>query len=115
MVKSLYAANREGLRDWLIQHISALLMAIYTIGLVVFFIINSPLDYLTWFNLFSHGWMKISTAIIFFLLLFHAWIGIWTVLTDYVTCSVVRLTSYVFVLLALMGLFIAMLLILWGI
>ncbi len=115
MVKAVYSVNHQGLRDWLIQHISALIMAIYTIGIVVFLACQSGIDYTSWSVLFSHSWMKIVTLIVFFLLLYHAWIGVWTVITDYVKCAAIRLTLYVLVLLALVAFFIAAILILWGV
>lgn len=115
MVKAIYGVNHQGLRDWLVQHISALIMAIYTIGIVIFLAYHAELDYLTWHALFEHVGVKIATAIVFLLLIFHAWIGVWTVITDYVKCAAIRLSLYVFVLLALVAFFIAALLILWGV
>ena len=115
MVKAVYGVNHQGLRDWLVQHISAFIMAIYTIGIVIFLATQSEVNYINWTSLFAYTWMKVATAIVFLLLLFHAWIGIWTVITDYVKCAVIRLTLYVFVLLALLAFFIAALLILWGV
>lgn len=115
MVKAVYGVNHQGLRDWLVQHISACIMAIYTIGIVVFLATQSEINYTHWTSLFSYTWMKIATAIVFLLLLFHAWIGVWTVITDYVKCAAIRLTLYVFILLALVAFFIAATLILWGV
>jgi len=115
MVKAVYAVNHQGLRDWLVQHISAFIMAIYTIGIVIFLAFNEGINYTSWSLLFASTWMKIATAIVFLLLLFHAWIGVWTVITDYVKCAAIRLSLYVFILLALVAFFIAALLILWGV
>lgn len=115
MVKALYAVNRRGLTDWLIQNISAFIMVIYTIGIMVFFISHPELDFTTWHTLFEHGWMKGATIILFALLLFHAWIGVWTVITDYIKCAVVRLSLYIFILLALVALFLAAVAIMWGV
>lgn len=115
MVKAVYAVNHKGLTDWLVQHISAFIMAIYTIGIVIFLACHPGLDYSSWHGLFEHTWMKVATAIVFLLLIFHAWIGVWTVITDYVKCAAIRLSLFVFVLLALVAFFIAALLILWGV
>jgi len=115
MVKAVYAVNHQGLRDWLVQHISAFIMAIYTIGVVIFLASHSGIDYTSWSELFAYTWMKIATAIVFLLLLFHAWIGVWTVITDYVKCAAIRLSLYVLILLALVAFFITALLILWGV
>jgi succinate dehydrogenase / fumarate reductase membrane anchor subunit len=115
MVKAVYGVNHQGLRDWLVQHISAFIMAIYTLGLVIFLMIHSGINYASWSMLFASPWMKVATEIVFLLLLTHAWIGVWTVITDYVKCAWLRLTLYVFVLLALVAFFIAAALILWGV
>ncbi|MDA8561671.1 succinate dehydrogenase, hydrophobic membrane anchor protein [Gammaproteobacteria bacterium] len=115
MVKAIYAANHKGLTDWLVQHISAFIMAVYTISLVCFLMCQSIMDYVAWSALFNQAWMKVSTVVVFLLLLFHAWVGIWTVITDYIKCSILRLTLYVIVLLSLLTFFIVLLAILWGV
>lgn len=115
MVKAVYAVNHQGLRDWLVQHISAFIMALYTLFLVGFLVWHQEIDFATWHNLFKHGWMKVSTAVVFLLLLFHAWIGVWTVITDYIKCAMIRLSLYVVILLALTALFFTAIRILWGV
>ncbi|EKD54066.1 MAG: succinate dehydrogenase, hydrophobic membrane anchor protein [uncultured bacterium] len=115
MVKSVLGVNHQGLRDWLIQNISALFMAIYIIGLLIFLILHPDLSYYEWQALFVSLGMKVATLLFILLLLFHTWIGIWTVVTDYITCFAVRLVVHTIVLLALLSFFFATLLILWGI
>ena len=115
MVKSILGVNHQGLRDWLIQRISALFMTIYFIGMIIFFLSHPDLSYDEWQNLFAHLWMKVTTLLFFLLLLFHTWIGIWTVVTDYITCSMMRLVVHTIVLLTLISFFLAALLILWGV
>lgn len=115
MVKSVLGVNHQGLSDWLIQRISAVVMTIYVIGLFSFLVRHPGLSYYDWLGLFTHSWVKIATILFLLSLMFHAWIGMWTVFTDYVTCSVARLFLHSVVLLALIGFFFAALLILWGI
>ena len=115
MVKSVLGVNHQGLRDWLIQRISAVVMVIYAIGLVGFLVMHPDMTYYTWLGLFAHTWVKIATILFILSLLFHAWVGMWTVFTDYVPCPVGRLFLHSIVLLALVGFFFAALLILWGI
>src|SRR4051812_3659981 len=115
MVKSVLGVKHQGFSEWLIQRVTAVLMTIYTVGLLVFIVVNPNLDYSTWYNLFSNTWMKLATLIILIGLLYHAWIGMWTVFTDYIKCFVVRLFIEVIVLLALVACFFAGLLILWGV
>lgn len=115
MVKTVLGVNHQGFRDWLIQRVSAVVMALYVIGLVIFLVKHSDLTYYDWLGLFAHFWVKIATILFVLALLFHAWVGMWTVFTDYVKCPVARLALNSIVILALTGFFFTALLILWGI
>ncbi len=115
MVKTVLGVNHQGLRDWLFQRMSAVIMVIYVIGLVTFFVMHPNTNYYDWQGLFSHLWVKVATALVFLSLMMHAWVGMWTIFTDYVTCPVVRLVLHTIVFLALLSFFFAALLILWGV
>lgn len=115
MVTSVVGISRQGIRDWMIQRVSAVIMAVYSIGMIIFFLKNPDLDYVTWHFLFSSTWMKLATLLFFASLLFHAWVGIWTVLTDYVKCYIARFTGHVVVFFGLAACFFWALLILWGV
>lgn len=114
MVKSVLGVNHQGFRDWLIQRVSAILMAIYFIGMVIFFALHPAVTYTDWHQLFSSLGIKIVTLLVILSLLWHAWIGIWTVVTDYIKCSVLRLSVNSIVVLVLVAFFFAGLFILWG-
>lgn len=114
MVKSVLGVNHQGLRDWLIQRVTAVLMVFYFLGLMGFIIAHPDLAYYEWHGLFNHFWMKLATAIFVLCLLFHAWVGMWTVFTDYVKPFGLRLLLHVVVLLTLVAFFLETLLILWG-
>ncbi len=115
MVKTVLGVKHQGFSDWLIQRVSAVVMTIYFIGLMGFLIMHSNLSYYNWLGLFTHSWVKIATILFLLSLLFHAWVGMWTVFTDYVKCPIGRLFLNSIVILALVGFFFAALLILWGI
>lgn len=115
MVKSVSSVSHRGLTDWLIQRVSAIVMAIYSIGLIAFFFTHTNLTYTDWHGLFVHTWMKIATLLLLLSLLFHAWIGMWTIFTDYVKPYVIRLVCHVVVFLALVAFFFEGALILWGV
>ena len=121
MVKSVLGVNHQGLTDWLIQRVSAVVMVFYSIGLLAYLVMNSPMDYTNWHLLFSHGWMKLATILFILCLLFHAWIGMWTVFTDYLTvrqmgpkANVVRLVVQVAMALALFVVIVWGIQIIWG-
>jgi len=114
MVKSVLGVNHQGLRDWLVQRVSALLMVIYVVGMGFFFVAHPDLTYLEWYGLFSALWMKVATLLVLLSILLHAWVGIWTVITDYVHHFALRLFLNLTVLVALAAFFFAGLLILWS-
>lgn len=115
MVKSVLSSNRKGVRDWIIQRLSAVFMAIYSIALTVYVIVQKGITYKQWSSLFSQPWMKIATLIVMVSLLYHAWIGIWTVFTDYVKAPILRGLLNVLVLLMLASCFIWGLMIVWSV
>lgn len=92
MVTNVTSLTGNGLKDWLIQRLTAVYLAAYTILLLVFFLKHSELHYQTWRAFFEPAWMKIASAVALFAFLLHTWIGIWTVTTDYMTCKVIRMT-----------------------
>lgn len=115
MVKSILSVSHQGLRDWIVQRVSAVYMAIYVIGLVIFLMMTPGLSFPDWHALFSNFLVKVATAVFALSLLTHAWVGIWTIVTDYVTCPILRCVFHTVVFLALTAFFFAVLLILWSV
>ncbi len=96
-------SSHRGLRDWLVQRVSALLIGLYTIFILIYLLRNQPTYYAQWHALFHHLFMKIATFIVLLSVVWHAWIGLWTVFTDYVKNTAVRLTLEILVLLLLLA------------
>lgn len=115
MVKSVLSVHHQGLKDWIIQRLSALIMAIYTLGLIGYFVCHPNLTYADWHHLFSQNWMKVITILFILSLLFHTWIGVWTIFTDYVKSSPLRAGLNSLVLFLLFACFFWALLILWSV
>jgi succinate dehydrogenase / fumarate reductase membrane anchor subunit len=84
-VTSIASLGRNGLYDWVVQRISALVIAAYFLFIVFFLVANPDLSYEQWHGLFSCLWMKVFSTISLLMLLAHVWIGVWSVLTDYMT------------------------------
>ena len=82
--------SRNGLRDWLIQRITSVILAVYFFLVLGYIICHPGLDYITWMQLFSNDGMKIFTLLALFSLVFHGWIGVWTIITDYFSNHVQR-------------------------
>ena len=54
-----------GLKDWLAQRVTAVLMAIYLIVLAAVLLVAAPQDYAAWKAVFSHQWLRIATLVFF--------------------------------------------------
>ena len=85
MVGKLNYLLRRGVLDWVIQRISAVLLAIYTIGIIGFFIAHPNLEFEAWRDLFSSQLVRIFSLITLLFLCGHMWVGMWTIITDYLT------------------------------
>lgn len=85
MVTAVTTFGRSGLSDWLIQRFSAVVLAAYAVFLTVFLVITPELTYEIWAELFSQLWMRVFTLLVLLSCAAHGWIGLWGVLTDYVT------------------------------
>ncbi|AMD02106.1 succinate dehydrogenase, hydrophobic membrane anchor protein [Halomonas chromatireducens] len=59
MVTNITNLGRSGLSDWLIQRVSAVILALYTLFIVAYLLFNPGLDYYTWSGLFAQTWMRI--------------------------------------------------------
>lgn len=90
-MKRLVVGAHYGLRDWLAQRITAAIMAIYTLIAVAVFLVNSPLTYGVWKDLFAQGWMRVATLLFAASLAWHAWVGVRDILMDYVKPDGLRL------------------------
>ena len=72
------------MRDWLLQRVTAVLMAVYTIVLLVAFLTGQNFTYEGWAGLFAQQWFKLFSAVTFAGFAFHAWVGTRDVWMDYV-------------------------------
>ena len=99
-VRSSTSLTRSGVSDWLVQRVSALILLAYVIFLLGFYFGHPTLDYLTWHGLFLLPAMRIFSFLTLLALLGHAWVGMWTVLTDYVKPYYLRGILQIFIILA---------------
>lgn len=85
MVTAVTSFGRSGLYDWLIQRVSAIVMAAYTVFITGFVLTTPDLSFDVWRALFDTLWMRVFTLATIISVAAHAWIGLWAVLTDYLT------------------------------
>ncbi|HEX2332793.1 MAG TPA: succinate dehydrogenase, hydrophobic membrane anchor protein [Burkholderiales bacterium] len=105
MVKRLVVGAHYGLRDWLAQRITAVIIALYSLIAAAIVLINTPLTYAVWKDLFAQGWMRVATLLFAASLVWHTWVGVRDILMDYIKPDGLRLTLQVLVLLVLAGYF----------
>jgi succinate dehydrogenase / fumarate reductase membrane anchor subunit len=103
MVNRVVVGAHYGVRDWLMQRITALVMAVYTLLMGAVFLSYKPLDYAVWKALFAMGWLRIATLLFFVSLFLHAWVGMRDIIMDYVKPAAWRLAAQTVVILALVG------------
>lgn len=115
MVDSVTSLTRSGLRDWLVQRISAVILALYVLFILGYLLINAPVSYAVWHGLFANGWMRVATFLALLSMVYHTWVGLWTVFTDYIKCPYLRLTLQILVVIALIGYLVWGIDIVWGI
>ncbi|MET1253773.1 succinate dehydrogenase, hydrophobic membrane anchor protein [Aliikangiella maris] len=99
MVTSATSLGRSGLHDWVIQRVSAVVLAAYVIYLTGFVLSAESMSFNLWHSLFAQTWFKIFSLLAIASLCFHAWIGLWIVSTDYIKPTAIRLVFQVLVIL----------------
>lgn len=85
MVTSATNLGKSGLSDWMVQRASAVILGVYFICVLSFFICNPELSFEQWKGYMTSTYMKIFTFLALISLAGHAWVGLWTVSTDYLT------------------------------
>lgn len=103
-----------GLGDWLLQRLTAVVMAAYTLAMVFCMLAGAPHGYGEWKAMFSGTFMRLATMLFIASLLYHAWVGMRDILMDYLRATAIRLTAEVAVGLALVFYLIWAASILWG-
>src|SRR5262245_5682866 len=98
MVDNVLSLTNQGLRDWLVQRVTAILLGIYMLFILGFILFHPQMQFDEWQMLFSHSWVKVFSFLVLFSLILHAWVGMWTVFTDYIKSFPVRLCLQVIVI-----------------
>lgn len=122
MVTQATSFSRSGISDWIIQRVSAVILAIYTVFIFVFLMSNPDIGFLEWRMLFEQTWVRIFSMIALLATCAHAWIGMWTIGTDYIrehyvgsAANGVRFVYQMICVLMMLTYLIWGMLILWGI
>jgi succinate dehydrogenase / fumarate reductase, membrane anchor subunit len=101
MVKRVVVGAHYGLRGWLIQRVTAVVMVVYALLLVAVLLARRSFEFADWKALFAGQWMRFATTLFFASLLLHTWVGVRDILMDYVHPTGVRLALQILVILSL--------------
>jgi len=89
MMKSATGLTGSGSRDWVVQRISAVILAVYSVVMLAWFLTHQP-TFELWRGFMLSLPMRLFNLLAILALVGHAWVGMWTVLTDYVKSSGLR-------------------------
>ena len=101
MTQRIITGAHYGLRDWLAQRITAVIMAVYSVIALIVLLSGVPLTFAVWKDLFAQGWMRVATLLFMLSLAWHAWVGVRDILMDYIQPAGLRLALEVGVLLTI--------------
>jgi succinate dehydrogenase / fumarate reductase, membrane anchor subunit len=102
--KRIVVGAHYGMRDWLSQRVTAVLMALFTVlVLVQLLFAKGPIGYDAWAGIFSTQWMKVITLSVFVSLGWHAWVGARDIWMDYIKPMGLRLALEVATIVWLVG------------
>ncbi len=85
MVTTVSGYGRSGVADFVIQRATAIVLAAYTVFLIGYLVVTPDLTFEVWRGLFDRLWMRVFSFLALISIAMHAWIGLWAVLTDYIT------------------------------
>ena len=122
MLIQLLTHQYPGMRLWLSQRLTAVVMAVYIVLLMVLLLIVQPFGYATWqqnyaawLEFVSPVWFRLATLLFFMSLFMHAWLGVADVLKDYVFNKTLRAYMQLAVDIVLVGYLFWLVYILWNI
>ncbi|MBP8018946.1 MAG: succinate dehydrogenase, hydrophobic membrane anchor protein [Hylemonella sp.] len=103
--KRVVSGAHYGLKDWLAQRITGVLMTLFTVIVIAqVLMVSGPVGYESWAGIFAPQWMKALTFAVIIALAYHVWVGMRDIWMDYVTSSVgLRLTLQVLTIVWLVG------------
>lgn len=83
-VTNVTSLTRSGLADFVIQRITAVILILYTLWVLGFFLTTPEMGYPALVEYFGNPVMKLFSTLAVISTAAHAWIGMWTIGTDYI-------------------------------
>ena len=113
--KRLVVGAHYGMRDWLAQRVTAIVMAVYTVILLALFLTAHDFSREAWAGIFNMQWFKAATFVTFVCLFYHVWVGVRDIWMDYVKSVGLRLTLQIATILWLIACAVWSVQILWSV
>ena len=82
----------HGLRDWLLQRLTAIYLGLFLGYLLVHFLLQPQHTFQQWHDWVTQPVMGIAAALFILAVLIHGWVGMRDVVLDYVHAISLRLT-----------------------
>lgn len=89
--KRVVVGAHYGIRDWLAQRFTAVVMTVFTITVIAQVLMPGALDYYRWSAIFAQQWMKVLTFVTIVSLAWHVWVGVRDIWMDYIKPVALRL------------------------
>lgn len=117
--RRLVVGAHYGTSDFIVQRITAIIMAIYTLILFFGFLFSGEMNFENWRNLFTFTVLgapvgQLLATLAFVSLAWHAWIGVRDIWMDYVTSAGLRLALHALTILWLLAAVVFFAKILWS-
>ena len=84
MVTNVTSFSRSGLSDFVVQRVSAVILAMYALCVSSFLLVNPDPSYQRLIEYFDSPSMVVFSTLAVGSFAAHAWVGLWTVGTDYI-------------------------------
>ncbi len=85
LVASIKNFNRNGLLEWSLQRVTSLIMTAYVLFVTYYLLTHPNIDYSQWRDLNGIFLMKVLSIMTVSSIALHSIIGLWGVITDYIT------------------------------
>ena len=114
MVRRILVGAHYGFKDWLVQRLSAVAMAVYTLVLLAILWYQGAIDYDFWQALFANSAFRVATLLFGLAIFWHAWIGMRDIWMDYIKPTALRLALEMLTVVVLLAYAAWLVDILWG-
>ena len=99
----LVVGAHYGLKDWLAQRVTGVVMAVYTLIILAAALGGATASREAWQAFMTNGFIRFISFLFIVSLCYHAWVGIRDIWMDYLNSAALRVILHVLTLLALIG------------